>query len=295
MANPILNGASLFAPQNGNANIPLNITQAILQGKMTQPNPNISYMDMRGLQFPRDLPKHYITLQLQQFKMSGLGIGKTSLGGGSNIYLPMPKQMLDQHSVQFEQKEIGVAAGNIASGLSGAIQSGSMENVYQAAGGAAAALGLNALSDFVKGMTGIQNADLAVQAAAGIAPNQFLTVMLKGPQYKKHELSWTLSPKNRAESDAIREIIYVLNDSMAPGFSAGFFTHPMVVTPKYTNDNVLYKFKPCVIENMAVNYSPSGAPSFYSKTAAPDSVEIRLSLLEIEFWLKGQFTTSSIL
>ena len=156
-------------------------------------------------------------------------------------------------------------------------------------GGFASSLGAAA-----NALTGGNPTD-AAYAAFGVAPNQFLTVMLKGPQYKKHEFSWKLSPRNEQESEAVRKIILTLNNAIAPGVTGAYFTFPKVFEIKFNpNENVLYKFKPAVIESMSVNYAPSGAPAFYRRTNAPDSVELRLQFLELEFWLTGQFSGSSI-
>lgn len=284
MANNLNTGASTAA---SNTPPQTKFTQAMLLGKMTQPPDTLKYNTKDGLQFPQDLPKHYMTLLLQKFETQQ-GLGKTTLSGGSSIYLPVPKQMQDQHTVNYEQKEIGNVTGQITDALTG----GSLSNFFQALKNAGGAAGGN----FAAGLFGAFNINAAdaARAATGMAPNQFLTVLLKGPQYKKHELAWTLSPKNVRESESIRAIIQKLNNAMAPGTSGAYFKHPMVVTPAYSNENVLYKFKPCVIEAMSINYSPSGAPSFYARSAAPDAVELRLSLTEIEFWMTGDFDGNAI-
>jgi hypothetical protein len=275
----------------GNRTTPISISQAVLSGQMTQPENNINFSKQDGLQFPQDLPKEYIKLRLQDFTF-GLGFGGLTTGAtgaGTTIFLPMPKQLVDTHSVGYKQEAIGSVTGELANAIAGGGQDtrgGSIVNALVS--GAAQAVG-----NIVKEGIGLDPVNAGL-AKAGLAPNQFLTVMLTGPQYKKHELSWTLSPRNKKESELIRKIIEKFNNAMAPTLSGPFFTHPKVVTPSFTNSNVLYRFKPCVIETMSVNYAPSGAPSFYAKTAAPDSVEIRLSLLEIEFWLSGQFTGSPI-
>jgi hypothetical protein len=75
----------------------------------------------------------------------------------------------------------------------------------------------------------------------------------------------------------------------SPG-NSGFFQAPKIFAPHFfTNEFYLYKFKPCVLENMAVNYTSSGAPAFYSSTGTPDTVELRLSFIEVEFWFNGQY------
>lgn len=278
----------------GNQRTSISISQAVLGGQMTQPDRAIDFLKINGFQFPLDRPKEFIRLSLQNFT-NGLGFGGLpsfgpSVGGGGStvIILPMPKQLLDQHSVGYKQEAIGAVTGNLTNAVTGDDTSGSIASAARA--GLAQAAGA-----FTASLTGLNSFD-AFLAQTGQAPNQFLTVMLTGPQFKKHELSWTLSPRNKKESEMIRKIIKELNNAMAVKYTSGdiFFQHPMVVTPSFTNANVLYKFKPCVIENMSVNYAPSGAPSFYAGTAAPDSVEIRLSLLEIEFWFSGDFDSTPI-
>jgi len=272
----------------------LDISQAVLTGQMTQPDRAIDFLKTEKFQFPSDLPKEFIRLSIENFT-NGLGFGGLprfgpSVGGGTSavIILPMPKQLLDQHSVGYKQEAIGAVTGNLTNAVTGNDTTGSIVSAAQA--GLAQAAGA-----FTASLTGLNSFE-AFQAQTGQAPNQFLTVMLTGPQFKKHELSWTLSPRNKRESEMIRKIIRELYNSMAVKFTPGdiFFQHPQVVTPSFTNANVLYKFKPCVIENMTVNYAPSGAPSFYAGTAAPDSVELRLSLLEIEFWFSGDFKSTPI-
>jgi hypothetical protein len=53
----------------------------------------------------------------------------------------------------------------------------------------------------------------------------------------------------------------------------------------FPNDTFLYKFKPCVIESMSVNFAPANTPSFFKSTNAPVEVQLSLQLKEIEYWL----------
>jgi hypothetical protein len=47
----------------------------------------------------------------------------------------------------------------------------------------------------------------------------------------------------------------------------------------------MFKFKPTVLNSVIVNYTPSGQPSLYRTTGAPDGVELTLNFTEIEYWL----------
>lgn len=252
-------------------------------------------------QFPADRGKYYMTLGFHKYERSMsdlMSIAKLDIT--DTITLPIPQQMVDTHNVNYAQEELGAVAGaatetvgNVGSALTG--PGSVMTNLSQGTANMIAAGG----NQFLQGLDAFFGSNISgiAKALTGLAPNQFLTVLLKGPQYKRHSFSWKMSPRNEIESESIRAIINLLNNSMAPGKSplGGFFTFPKVVTISFMpNSNVLYRFKPCVIENLTVNYAPSGAPAFYRKTEAPDSIELKLDFMELEFWLSGDFTGTAI-
>jgi hypothetical protein len=53
-----------------------------------------------------------------------------------------------------------------------------------------------------------------------------------------------------------------------------------------------YVFKPAVLETVEVNFTPSSQPSMFGTTNAPTELELRLGLLEIEFWLQSDYAGS---
>ena len=244
--------------------------------------------DTKTMQFPSDIGRYYMTLAVSKYSRNDLF--SVALSPENFIRLPVPKQMVDSHGVTYEQKELGTGMGAITSealnAVGGTDKATSLLNSFASVAGAASLSIASALGNKV----GIPVQDI-FRAATGIAPNQFLTVLLKGPQYKKHQFSWTLSPRNAAESETLRLIIANLNEYMAPGFSAagsGFFSFPRVFELSFSpSPKMLYRFLPAVIENMSVNYAPSG-PAFYAGTDAPSSIELTINFLELEFWLSGR-------
>jgi hypothetical protein len=75
--------------------------------------------------------------------------------------------------------------------------------------------------------------------------------------------------------------------AMAPSAGGTLLKYPnMAIISLSPNQDYLYKFKPCVIESMSVNYASAGMPSFFKRSDAPVDVTISLNLLEIEYWLK---------
>lgn len=265
------------------------VTTGIRQGdfatRLVQPpNTVAGRSSIAGLRFPIDVPEPHFVLNYGAYSRRDFFSFNRIVAG--QIHLPIPKQLVDNDLVTYEQQELGAAGASVqmaASGASnfkdlnmGSLASAAMTNVPELGG----TLASKALGPALGGVT----------AQFGVAPNQFLTVLLKGPGYKKHDFSWTLSPRNATESRLIRDIVKTLKREMAVKRpTLGFFGAPAVFNPMFTRDNYLYKFKPCVLENMSVNYTPSGAPAFYAQTDAPDTVELRLSFLEIEFWFREDF------
>lgn len=290
-SNQVASGASVAAASASPRT--RNITQADLFPIRIQ---NLSDIEGQNnsrvnfLQFPKDRGKYFMTMGMSDYSRKGKNLMEMSLNITDTIILPLPQQMVDNHGVNYEQKELQQLAGSTVGGFSELLGGNGSSAMSTFASGALGVLG-SVASAVIGG-----NFTDAMAAQFGVAPNQFLTVMLKGPQYKKHEFSWKLSPRNEQESEAIRNIILTLNNAVAPGVFGPLFTFPKVFQLSFSpNENLLYKFKPAVIENMSVNYAPSGAPSFYRRTEAPDAVEIRLQFLELEFWLQGQFKGTSIM
>jgi len=275
------------------------ITQAMLNSpsKMVQPQANNSRSSIGQLQFPEDLPKYYFGLSIDKYSRSSPFSFNVTLN--SKIKLPLPKQLVDSDSVLYEQQELNAIGG--AALAAGAAGKDLLEGDIKSAAGNILQAGMGSLGQGAINLAEAAGGEIfknifdAGKALTGVAPNQFTTVLLKGPTYKKHEFSWTLSPKNVGESNSIKKIIKELKKSMLVGnpglLSLGFFQPAQIFTPHFfTNESYLYKFKPCVLENMSVNYTPSGAPAFYTSTGAPDAIELRLSFLEVEFWFKEDFS-----
>lgn len=202
----------------------------------------------------------------------------------NNIRLPLPNQMIDHQDVVYAQEEAGLTAGGA---LNQYLQSPGGEGALKGAavGLLGAAVGANRLQS--------KNAGLAAQLA-GVAVNPFLTVMFKSPAFKKHQFSWRLSPTNPRESQALASIIQTLRYNQLPDISGSLggalLTYPNIIQLSVSNAGAFqYRFKPAVIESLSINFAPGGQPSFFGSTSAPTEVEIRISLLEIEYYLQRDY------
>jgi hypothetical protein len=277
---------------------------------------DVSSQTIGRLQFPQEVPLYFMQFDLANYtRASWLTVGK--LDTVATIILPIPLQLIDQVTVEFQKQALNIfgmgwetfaklnavnSAGdqNAVTQINGLIQSAA-NTVQQNAGGGLARGVVSGAENVAPG------AGQTLLAAAGVAINNFLTVMLKGPTYKTHRFGWRFSPRNKKESQALSDIITTFKDASAPslggtlfGQGAGtsaFFQYPMICTPSFGYNGVagydpgyyLYRFRPCFIESIAINFTPAGVPAFYGKTGAIEGMEMAIYLEEIEYWLAGDY------
>lgn len=276
----------------------------------------------RPITLPRDLlggvneaggneRNYYIALKFKKYERRG--IREQPFYSTVGTYkLPIPKELVDTTSVNYEDVSLGSVVGlateaiaynsgaNRAVATGGAVTAAAITTSINALG---ASLTRNPVTTNTPLGTGLaqtasQNAAAAVNAAkalTGITPNPFQTTLFKNPNFKTHRFSWNFIPKDEDESIDLRDMIRAFRFHMLPGTIAGgaLFSFPEILEIKlYPDDRFMYKFKPCVLKNMSVNYAANG-PSFYRRTDAPTAVTISVDLQEIEFWTKNDFGPAS--
>jgi hypothetical protein len=274
-----------------------------------------------GLHFPSDLPKYYMTMSISTFSRNSLfeiGTSQTL----STISLPLPDQMLDNNQVRYDERELSATVGNIvnnnwkgfsegAGKIASSIQSGGV------AGGAGTAWdtikntvtsgdfwtknGMTLLAGVAIDKSKVVRASALTDAfkmVTGYSPNYFLTVLLNGPQYKTHVMSWTLSARSPQEAASLTSILRTMKNAQAPGIAAGgaLFTFPRVFRLAIQPDrNHFFQYKPAVLMDLSVNYAEGGQPSVRGprtqtgNQAAPTAVTITAVFKELEFWLRSDF------
>lgn len=262
------------------------------------------------LQYPADLPNYYMKFDITNYARQDLfSVAQTTTL--MSLVLPLASKLVDTQQVQYTQKPVGAWPGAVlnagmapvtaavANAFNGNAQGAldSATSIFNQKTGTAllGAAGVSAVNSLDAAVPG---AGAAVQAATGYAPNYFLTVLLDGPQYKTHNLSWQFSPRNPKEAESLNQIIRAFNNAMAPqmAFSGAVFTFPKVFRISYSpNPRYLYKFKPAVLTSFTVDYSGGGMPAFY-RTASethnqttPKVLTVQAQFLELEFWLYSDF------
>lgn len=271
------------------------IKQSKYLGNMTFPNDLID---------PAASRNYYMAIQFVEYQRRSI-FNQPFMQATGGVYLPIPNNLKDTQQVTYEESQADAATGaGIEAALQGrnGVGGSSLSSISPVAGIAGIATGAatKAVGNIASGL-GIDTQQ-ALQLG-GLAQNPFLTILFKSPNFKRHTFSWKLSPNNNQESNTLRDIIQTFRSNMLPALqpNAGgtLLAYPnMAIITLYPNNAYTYLFKPCVIENMTVDFAPNGIPSFYKNTDAPTEVTISLSLLEIEYWLKedvegSQFRTAA--
>jgi hypothetical protein len=253
-----------------------------------------------GLNFPNDLSKqpYWMSFSFYQYQMPSLIQQNIYYADQGTIRLPLPNTLTDSQHVDYAAEPlqlVGAAAAATAQQIGGA-------------GGIAAGLGVGAAAGVLGGLAGVlgggaaaaaykgaQGAGAAALQTAGLAVNPFLSVMFKSPAFKQHSLSWKLMPSNETESRILNNIVNTFRANMLPNQSGALggtlLTYPNIVQTTISVNNGTYftfAYKPAVIQNIDINFAAAGQPSFFWN-GAPTEVEIRIQLMEIEYWLASDY------
>lgn len=259
----------------------------------------------QNLSFPEDLinssvgRNFYLSLTFKEYQRRSI-FNQPFLREGDSIRLPIPNNLTDTQSVIYEQADAPIVGAGIEQTL----------NSVQTGGSGLAAATREAFTTLGAGAYGAGLGTLATQAQknnipfdqflqmSGKALNPFLTVLFKQPTFKTHTFSWRLSPANERESNNLKKIIEVIRANMLPGMAPSqggtLLGYPNMVQINLFagyGDTYLYKFKPAVVEQMSVNFSPGSTPGFFKGTNAPTEVLLSLQIKEIEYWLSEDVTS----
>jgi hypothetical protein len=231
--------------------------------------------------FPNPLPPVHFNLIEAHWSIGGaignvytstniMDLGKLTSKG---MYrLPLPMQLQDSFKTNYnDDTSLGKIAKNFIDGVKG--KGGStLGKIANAIGG---------------------TSSNALQQLTGVLLNEVRFVSMNQPSFKRHQLSWVLSPNNPAEAQTLNKIRYGLQKGSTPRIDESYMLlkFPRIYIPFITpNSHYLMKFKPCVIEQVSVTFNGMGGHSFYRgmdnvSDKAPQSMSLAISLLELEIWV----------
>lgn len=219
-------------------------------------------------------------------------INKINKSTWSRVALPIPSQLNDVFSLQYKSIDLaplptgvldvmGVHSDQVKSDLSttasdfaGVMARSTLEGISPS---------VSATRDLILGNV--------------INPN--LAAIFEGPQLKDHQFTWRLAARNKDESEQIAHIIGVFKRAALPKRDGTFFLKfpsecfvEFVVANKSNSRPWIYPIRPCVITQVAINYSPD-KPTFFVDTKEPTIIELTVQLRETTYYTKDTFTEGS--
>jgi len=271
----------------------------------------------KTVRFPQELLEndHYIEFVAKQTNgvgssfLDAVGLGGFNIGGsttlGGTIRLPMPSQLSTDYNPEYSTPSLGPAAGMALKPSDQAIYGNptmgnqamvgnSLQGVGLALGGGATGKALEtAIGAIPKEFGGATAAGALLKVAGGVAVNPHKIVLFTGVDFRTHNFSWKLSPKNRTESNAIKQIIDMFTYYSHPEYVAGglFFKYPEFFEIKFRHPEYLFKLQPSVCKDIKVNYHGQGYPAYIRDAdgggvPAPAEVELSLTFMETEIVTK---------
>ena len=138
----------------------------------------------------------------------------------------------------------------------------------------------------------------------GQAVNPHRVVLFQGVQFREHQFSYRLSPKNADETRMITSMIQGLKFYMLPRFGGegngkfvgrAFLDYPQIFQIKFKNDTHLFKLLPSVLKSINVQYHPMGYPAYIrtENDVAPVEIEIQMTFQEIQMFTKESVEVES--
>lgn len=244
---------------------------------------------------------------------SGPGAGATK----ASIWLYMPQSINASYSIEYADVNLGSigksALGNFqqysnstdANALGDQLKSLANDMMPEVKMGTiGSAIGL------ASGALGIQGDTLGASDVSAImerkAFNPYLENVFKGVGFRQHPFQFKFLVRSESEANQIKGIIKTLKQAMHPymGDQEKFLEIPDLFEIKFVRaqargeggtEEILYKFKPCVLTSFNVNYTPDG---YYAVAGNPWtnkwdkvslSVDIQLQFKETQILTKKDF------
>ena len=180
------------------------------------------------------------------------------------------KSVLGNEGLSLDSTSLKEVAGNLALYYGSELTASAGGLLASSAGPVGAILGAG-LGQAVQGIT----------IGAGIARNPYLAAAFEGVNFKTHNFSWNIVPKNEKESDILRSIISAFRNAMLPGVNKlkHFYDYPKQFGITLSDNKYLFDIKTSVLTSFDVNFHGKGAQYHYP-TNAPIEVTLNASFLE---------------
>lgn len=241
------------------------------------------------LRYPLEMPDafeyDFISIQAKEYEATGLNpqtgdLSQSNVGGESfeTVILPMQPNLSESNAVSYEDSSANrfqLAGGKAATGLIEGVGGLDGEKIMEAGKEALANAQSIAGDDATKAYLSAYFAGQAVGTnlvgrSTGMVVNPNMTVLFSGPTLRQFQFSFPMTPRSSAEAQVIRKIIRAFKRNSLPqrSESSAFLMTPRIFLIKYifsSNSTTeathpfLNKFKPCMLTNFNVNYTPDNS------------------------------------
>ena len=210
------------------------------------------------------------------------------------ITLYMPPQVQFTYGAEYTDTGIGVSAKTVA-GLYDAYREGRLEQHIR--GGASGAREFFRDRLLVAADALVQGAKATYEMVQGVAITDRLELIFKGVPKRGFEYTFKMIPKNVAEAEEIRKIVFAFKANMLPEFKGGDRAGRSMRVPNTFDIKYMYhtgendwlpKVSTCVLETMNVAYGGERYKTFHAVEdgAPPVETTVTLSFKELELITK---------
>jgi len=245
-----------------------------------------------------------------QYNQSSSGVGEKY----STLHLYMPEDIEGEYGGNWDSQNLSEIARGTLGAFGSAAAGKTGESLVKAFDGIE-----QSTSNFFSKGTGVANAISSILGATnfgsvtvndvfsvttGQVLNPNTEVLYKGPKMRNFSLSFKMLPRNKADADMIRNIIQVFKVATLPNFggagdkNASFVTLPQLVDVTFMTGNKanewVTQYKPAVITNFNVSYTPDGAWAT-GPDGAPVATKIDIAFQETKMVYANEVSGSGAL
>lgn len=164
-----------------------------------------------------------------QYTYAGKGKAKTGTADQimKSVYLYLPHDLSETFSTTYDKATLGPFGAAVVEAMSnnGDNMDDIVSKVQQGANAAKPEIAFSAVSGIFNGLNNFAGTDGSLDKnqmaalAKGKVFNPYQETVFKGVNYRSHNFTFDMAPRNAKEAENIIKIIHVLRDAMLPGTS----------------------------------------------------------------------------
>ena len=215
-----------------------------------------------------------------------------------SIALYLPPNVEDNTTAAYNDMRTGLAGYLAATGidLTGKDAEAISRSVVASGGQLLDAAAKRAVSELAEVTLGAEGTTELINKAFGQADNPYMEVLFDAMALRTFTYNFNFAPKNEQEAIEVKKIIQIFRFHMTPelrggqsrflGLPSQFDIHYMFLSKDgvASENNYYNKIATCVLQNCAVNYTPTGVKSF--EDGGPTTTTMTLTFKETELLTK---------